>query len=92
MLVSMKKMDEAIAVLDQAIKRNGQDEQSYLERARLYFKMGKMEKSLADYTKVLEIMPTSKVYTERSQVYMKMGKAELARQDMEKSRRSLDEL
>jgi len=80
-LQSMGKNDDAVKALNELINHNKQDDAGYLARARLYRKMGKHKEAVADYTKVLELQPSTTALKERAASYERMGRKDLAEKD-----------
>ncbi len=54
--------NELLDELNGAIRKSPVDEQLYLARGSLYFRTGKVDLSLADFDKVIELNPDSKPY------------------------------
>ncbi len=87
-LQAMHKPEEAIISISGLIKKNKQDDSSYLTRARLYESIGKHNEALADYSTAIELQPSTTALKERACVYDKIGKKDLA----EKDRRDADRI
>lgn len=81
-LQAMNKNDEAIKTLDGLVAHNKQDDAGYLNRARLYVKIGKYKEAVADFSKVLELQPSTIALKERAAAYEKMGRKDLAQKDL----------
>lgn len=84
-LIALNRREEALQVLSRALLANAQDDQIFIERARLLAKMGKNSQALSDYARAIELEPTSVAYRERAAIYTKMGKSDLAKKDIEKA-------
>ncbi len=84
----MNKHEEAIKSISFLIKKNKQDDSSYLTRARLYENLGKHKEALADYSTAIELQPSTTALKERASVYAKIGRKDLA----EKDRRDADRI
>ncbi|AMV31221.1 lipoprotein NlpI [Pirellula sp. SH-Sr6A] len=54
--------NELLDELNSAIRKSPVDEQLFLARGSLYFRTGKVDLSLADFDKVIELQPESKPY------------------------------
>lgn len=87
-LQAMHKTEEAVKCISSLIKKNKQDDSSYLTRARLFEIMGKHNESLADYSTAIDLQPSTTALKERASVYDKIGKKDLA----EKDRRDADRI
>jgi tetratricopeptide (TPR) repeat protein len=77
------RLDDALKVLGQLIKRHPEDELAYLARARINAKQGKYNQAIADYTKTIDEAPASAIYRERAEVYKKLNKLDLYKKDIE---------
>lgn len=80
-LQGMNKNDEAIKALNLLLAHNKQDDSGYLTRARLYEKLGKHKEAVADFSKVLQLQPSTTALKERAAAYEKMGRKDLAEKD-----------
>ena len=80
-LQAMHKPDEAIKSLTTLVNHNKADDSGYLNRARLYESMGKHKEAVDDYTKALDLQPSTNALRERATVYEKMGRKDLAEKD-----------
>lgn len=87
-LERLGRFAESEKILTDLIKKSGnEDEVALLERARLYSRMGKNDQALADYAKILDQAPSSKVYLERAALYKKLNRLDLYRKDMQSAER-----
>lgn len=86
-LQALNKNDEAIKTLNALVAHNKQDDVGYLTRARLYEKMGKHREAVADFSKVLELQPSTIALKERAAAYEKMGRMDLADRDRKEATR-----
>jgi tetratricopeptide (TPR) repeat protein len=78
----------AIEACTLAIKRNPNDSVSYINRAFEYFQQEEYERSVADYSKAIELDPArADAFQGRAWAYLRMGKADLALADIERSLR-----
>lgn len=76
----------AIEACTLAIKGNPKDAVSYINRAFEYFQQGEYERSVADYSKAVELDPArADAFQGRAWAYLKMGKADLGLADVERS-------
>lgn len=76
----------AIEACTLAIKRNPRDAVSYVNRAFEYFQQGDYERSVADYSKAIELDPVREDALQgRAWAYLKMDKADLGLADVERS-------
>ncbi len=87
-LQALRRPEEAVKSLSNLIKKNKQDDSSYLTRARLYESMGKHNEAVADYSCAIELQPSTTALKERAAVYQKIGRKDLA----EKDRRDADRI
>ena len=52
-----KQLEYEIITLDRALEDKQNDAQLYLQRGRLYYKLGEMDSALNDFVKVRELDP-----------------------------------
>ena len=65
---------------------NSNDSDAYFNRGIAYYRQGKYELALIDFTKVIEISPQDAgAYSNRAYCYCKLGRTELAKADEEKA-------
>ncbi len=86
-LDKLNKNQEAIACLTNLLKQNPQDEAGYEQRGRMQAKVGRLKEAVADYTKAIQLIPSSAVYKERAAAYEKMGRKDLAAKDRKEAER-----
>jgi tetratricopeptide (TPR) repeat protein len=81
-----KSGSAAIAACTLAIQANPRDAVSYVNRAYEYLQKGDYARTLADYSKAIELDSTrADAYQGRAWAYLKMGKPDLALPDASKS-------
>ncbi len=86
-LQAQHKTDEAIRTLDTLVNHNKQDDTGYLSRARLYESIGKHKEAIVDYSRALDLQPSTNALKERATVYEKMGRKDLAEKDRKEANR-----
>ncbi len=77
--IKFNKYQDALKDLDNAIKHSSKDEKSilyncYINRAKIYYKLGNLEAALKDYEKVIEIKPDYFYLGRIDNILFKMGK------------------
>ena len=80
-LQALHRPEEAVRSLNNLIKKNKQDDSSYLTRARLYESMGKHNEAVADYSSAIDLQPSTTALKERAAVYQRIGRKDLAEKD-----------
>ena len=87
--VQAKDIDGAIAELTKTIELDPGFVMAYYFRAQCFFLKGDREKALPDYSKVIELAPTTpgieRVYNARSVIRVLKGETEGALQDLDKA-------
>ena len=81
-----KNGSAAIQACTMAIQQNPKDAVSYINRAFEYLETGDYARSMADYSKAIELDPgRPDALQGRAWAYLKMGKADLGLADVERS-------
>lgn len=81
---TMKRLDLALADIDQALKLAPADATMLFWRAELYVDLGKDDFALADYAEALRADPQlTEALTRRGQIYLKAGALDLAGKEFE---------
>jgi tetratricopeptide (TPR) repeat protein len=81
------KYQEAISELNKQLKVNPDDSEALAMRARLAVKSKNLPMALADFSKAIDLEPTSKLYNERAAIFTSMGKQEAAARDLAQAKR-----
>lgn len=83
-LEQLKKNDlaGAVEIFGKAIELEPAEPLHYSNRGRVLFALGRVEESLADYTKAIELEPQASLYSSRSVVYIALGRPAAALADL----------
>ncbi|SUW04836.1 tetratricopeptide repeat protein [Brachyspira pilosicoli] len=85
-LVSSKKVEEAIKLIDEAIEKDNNDAYLYLNRGKLYAMINMHDKALEDFNKFIELNPKNeKIYFSIGLLKAKLEKYEEAIEDFNKA-------
>lgn len=84
-LANAKKPKQAVALLDQVLRQNPQDETAYLDRARYKLQDGDARGALIDCNKALTLMPSASAYRLRAAINEKLGNKQAAAADKHRS-------
>ncbi|CAN5378704.1 hypothetical protein BH11CYA1_BH11CYA1_22700 [soil metagenome] len=84
-LVKAGKTSAGIAILNNMIAKEPEDETLYADRANIFASAGKLQEALKDWDKVIELVPTSKYYESRAAVHNKLGNKQKAKADLIKA-------
>ena len=84
-LANAKKPKQAVALLDQVLRLNPQDETAYLDRARYKLQDGDARGALIDCNKALTLMPSASAYRLRAAINEKLGNKQAAVSDKRRS-------
>lgn len=81
----MYKMDKAMEVIDQLVKKAPDYSYSYRKRAEFKIQMKQYEEAVEDLSMAITLSPSSiSSYSSRGRCYEKLGKKELAKKDFNK--------
>lgn len=86
-LQALRRPEEAVKSLNILIKKNKQDDSSYLTRARLFESLGKHNEAISDYSRAIDLQPSTTALKERAAVYQKIGRKDLAEKDLRDAER-----
>jgi len=86
-LDKINKTKEAITCLTELITRYPEDDSAYEGRAKLRAKSGLFKEAIDDYTKAIQLVPSSAVLKARAHLYEKMGRKDLAAKDRKEAER-----
>ena len=85
-LVSSKKVEEAIKLIDEAIEKDNNDAYLYLNRGKLYAMINMHDKAVEDFNKFIELNPKNeKIYFSIGLLKAKLEKYEEAIEDFNKA-------
>ena len=74
--------DQALALLNEAVKRHPDDSRVYSERGLVYAQTGQDELAIADLTKALALKETAMDYNNRGECYRHLKRFDLAKKTM----------
>ncbi len=77
--------DQALALLNEAVKRHPNDSRVYSERGLVYAQTGQDELAIADLTKALALKETAMDYNNRGECYRHLKRFDLAKKDYDQS-------
>ena len=77
--------DQALALLNEAVKRHPDDSRVYSERGLVYAQTGQDELAIADLTKALALKETAMDYNNRGECYRHLKRFDLAKKDYDQS-------
>lgn len=86
-LDKLNKNKEAMTYLTDLLKRNPEDDAGYEARGKVQVKLGRLKEAVADFTRAIQLNPSSTVYKERAAAYEKMGRKDLAARDLKEAER-----
>lgn len=86
-LEKSNKLDEAISLLTNKLKRNQDDETAFESRGKIFAKKGRYKEAVDDFTAALKLAPAPSMLKERASAYEKMGKKDLADKDRREAER-----
>src|SRR5262249_45068143 len=81
----LKRYDQAIAGITEAIRLDGKRAASYHERGMAYSGAGRYSEAIADYSRAIELAPNGDNYSHRGYAQMELGKMEEALADLNKA-------
>jgi thiol-disulfide isomerase/thioredoxin len=81
----LKRYDQAIAGMTDAIRLDSKRAASYHERGLAYSGAGRYSDAIADYSRALELAPSGDNYSHRGYAQMELGKLEEALADLNKA-------
>jgi tetratricopeptide (TPR) repeat protein len=84
-LSQLKRYDDAVAALNEAIRIDPKRGPSYDERGLAYSNAGRHAEAVPDYTRAIELNPTSGAYNNRGWAYMELGRTDEAIADLDKA-------
>lgn len=87
LLSKLDRHQEALAVLDQALEEQKNDDELLRLRGEQYMALKQYDKAIADLTRSIEVAPhyARMTYEARSKAYEAAGKPELAAKDLERA-------
>jgi tetratricopeptide (TPR) repeat protein len=80
-----KQYDKAVEEFTKAIEAQPNDAKNYSNRALSYQLSGKLAEAKADYTKAIDLIPSSDDYTRRARIELRQKKIAAALQDLDKA-------
>lgn len=80
-----KRPAQAIALTNEMLKNNPEDEFALQLRGKIKLEAGDLKGAIADYTMAIESLPTATLLRERAKLYEKAGEKELARKDLKRA-------
>jgi tetratricopeptide (TPR) repeat protein/peroxiredoxin len=84
-LYQLKRYDEAIAALNEVLRLDPKRAASYNERGLCYSNSGRHTDAIPDYTRAIELAPTSGVYNNRGWANLELGHLDEALVDLNKA-------
>ncbi len=80
--LQVANLPTAIEYIGHAIAIEPEDALNYSNRGRILFELERQQEALADYTRAIELAPTSELYSSRSVVNIALGREAAALSDL----------